>query len=57
MMRKKIVYAILFFVSFFVFNFDVIAATIKDGVYTIQSAIANKTVDVNGGIEVPLFII
>ena len=48
-MRKKIVYAILFFVSFFVFNFNVSAATIKDGVYTIQSAIASKTVDVNGG--------
>ena len=48
-MRKKFVYAILFFVSFFVFNFNVSAATIKEGIYTIQSAIASKTVDVNGG--------
>ena len=48
-MKKKIVYAILFFVSFLIFNFDVSAATIKNGVYTIQSAIANKNVDVNGG--------
>ncbi len=48
-MRKKVGYVALFLVSFFIFNFDVSAATIKDGVYTIQSAISNKVVDVDGG--------
>ena len=48
-MGKKIIYGVLFLVSFFMFSFDVSAATIKEGVYTIQSAIANKVLDVNGG--------
>ena len=48
-MERKFIYGVMFLVSFFMFSFDVSAATIKEGIYTIQSAIANKTLDVAGG--------
>ena len=46
---KKILYSFVLAAAFFVFNTDVNAATISDGVYTIQSAIADKVVDLNAG--------
>lgn len=46
---KKILYSFVLVAAFFVFNTDVNAATISDGVYTIQSAIADKVVDLNAG--------
>ena len=46
---KKILYSFVLAAAFFVFNTDVNAAAISDGVYTIQSAIADKVVDLNAG--------
>ncbi len=46
-MIKKIFYGFIFLITFFAFNSAVSAATISDGVYTIQSAIASKVVDVD----------
>lgn len=46
-MSKKFLYCLMFLIAFFMFNIDVNAATISDGIYSIQSAIANKVVDVD----------
>lgn len=46
-MRKRILYCLFFVLAFFTFAFDANAATLKEGVYTIKSALgSNKVIDV-----------
>lgn len=47
-MNKKILYCLFFAMAFLTFTFDVNAATLKEGVYTIKSALGiNMVIDVD----------
>ncbi len=46
-MMRKFFLCFVFLATFFISSADVSAASISDGIYTIQSAIANKVVDVD----------
>ncbi len=47
-MNKKILYCLFFAMAFLAFTFDVNAATLKEGVYTIKSALGtNMVIDVD----------
>ena len=49
-MRKHIIYLFMFIFAFFTFNGAVNAATLKEGVYTIKSALGtNMVIDVDNG--------
>lgn len=60
-MRKHLIYFLMCIVAFFTFNVKASAATLKEGIYTIKSALANdKVVDVDNantknGTNVQLF--
>ena len=46
---RKFLYIFIFLTMFFMFNSNVDAATISDGIYTIESAISSKVIDVANG--------
>ena len=49
-MNKKILYCLFFVMAFLAFTFDVDAATLKEGIYTIKSALGtNMVIDVDNG--------